>query len=145
MMKRGKKKLKKAKRYNPQCLLISPTQKGFPITDFVVTSDEDFIFTGNAFGCVAAYKIPTMESVEEKTEEEPFLCYQLQKYADAAVRHLWIQTDVDTKVKRIYAIIGFQLICVWKLKDIVSPDISGDWRSKCQPHKQAICNIFQSK
>jgi len=145
MMKRGKKKRKRGKLYNPRCLLISPVQKGFPIIDFVVTDNEDFILTGNAFGCVSAYKIPTMESVEEKKEDEPYRCYQLQKYADAAVRHLWIQTDIDTKVQRIYAIIGFQLICVWKLEDIFAPARSEQERARYRPHRQAIDNIFESR
>jgi len=144
-MMSGKKKRKKGKRYNPHCLLISPVQKGFPITDFVVTGDEDFIFTGNAFGCVAAYEIPTMESVEEKAEDEPFLCYQLQKYANAAVRHLWIQTDVDTKVQRVYALIGFQLICVWQLEDIVSTANAAKNGSKSKPRRHTISSIFQSR
>jgi len=144
MLKRGEKK-KKRKLYNPQCLLISPIQKGFPITDFVVTSDEKFIFTGNAFGCVAAYKVPTIENIEEKRWEEPFICYQLQRCADAAVRHLWIQTEVDTKVQRIYAIIGFQWVYVWKLEDILAPANSAEKGAKSKACRQTIHNIFGSR
>lgn len=107
------------------CTLIAPIQKGFPLTDFDVgvVDNKTYVFTGNAFGCVSAYRVPTIAEQakrEESKEAQPYLCYQLQKYDSAAVRHIWIQKDKDTGVRRVYALIGFQSLQSWLLLDIFS-------------------------
>jgi len=107
------------------CLLVAPIQKGFPLTDFDVgvVDKKTYVFTGNAFGCVSAYRVPTAEEQskrQECKESQPYLCYQLQKYDSAAVRHIWIQKDAETGVRRVYALIGFLKIQCWDLLDIFS-------------------------
>lgn len=119
-----RRKRRKENSYNKQCRLISPIQKGFPITDFEVTDDNKHLITGNAIGCISAYNIPSLEYTESKEEkqEDTFHCFRLQERSDAAVRHLWIQTDEATKEKRLYALVGFDTLYIWGMDSIFKPN-----------------------
>jgi len=77
---------------------------------------------------------------EKKDEDDVFLCYQLQKYGNSAVRHLWIQDDEKSQGERVYAIIGFGQICMWALKDI-----RDGGKGNLRPKKQRIAHRFVNK
>jgi hypothetical protein len=122
-----RRKRRKESSYNKQCCLVTPIQKGFPITDFAVTDDNKHLITGNAVGCISAYNVPRPEHLETKEEEdqETYHCFRLQKGSDAAVRHLWIQKDTETREKRVYALIGFDKLYIWNMDNIFKPNSDG--------------------
>jgi len=146
-MKTNKRKRKRTQ-HNPSCYLIAPIQKGFPVTDFTITKDQLWLIAGNAFGCVTAYKVPPdienddiPQEDEKKVDSDVFECYRLQKYGNAAVRHIWIQSD-EKQEDEVYAVIGFQQVCIWPLGDILEPSRCG--KTGCRPKKKPISHKFDN-
>jgi len=123
-----RRKRRKENSYNKHCRLISPIQKGFPITDFEVTDDNKLLITGDAIGCISAYNIPGpwYSESKEKEDQDTYHCFRLQDRSEAAaaVRHLWIQKDVQTGEKRVYALIGFSKLHIWNFDSISRPQDS---------------------
>jgi len=137
------KRKKRKRKHNPSCYLVAPIQKGFPVTDFDVTEDNNYLLAGNAFGCIVAYSIPKPSKEEHDSDEtNVFFCYQLQKYGCAAVRHLWIQSHEELGTKKVYAVIGFNQVCAWPLDDLLKPVNSQ--KARCRPQKWMIAHGFEN-